>query len=321
MKAREIEGLDCARDAVFNIDLILRTRLAEMCALREKALDFSDVEGVHDMRVASRRLRSTLRDFIPYLNERKAPRKQLKEMARSLGGVRDEDVAIAALEKLLGAADETASAGIEALVEERRRRQAAAREHLQLAISEEAINELQERFDAWLRSAATARAKGDAARDLSFMEMAREVISSQHREVEELSSSLFSPFDVEPLHDMRIAAKRLRYSLELFSPCFGGELKKFAKEIAELQTSLGDLHDCDVWIDDLGLRLNARADGARDFSAEEEADLWLLQHFVGERTRHYFDALSRWSEWQRTGFYAKLHEKLHESLSHQSIEG
>jgi CHAD domain-containing protein len=326
-KAKEIEGLDCERDAFFNIDLILRTRLDEMCEFRAKALDWTDIEGVHDMRVASRRLRSILRDFAPYVGEKKAPRKQLKEIARSLGAVRDEDVAILSLGELLQRAEGDVASGIERFIEERRNRQAIARERLQLAINDESINQLQEKFKGWLLNAATNLAKNtkeDSPAGLTFREMSREVISSQHRELDELSRSLFNPFDVEPLHQMRIAAKRLRYSLELFSPCFGGELKEFAKEIAELQTSLGELHDADVWIEDLGARLSAREDDASDTGSAqgkqlkaEASDLWLLQHFVKERTRHYSDALSRWSEWKAEGFFQKLHEKLQETLSHQ----
>lgn len=326
-KAREIEGLDCGGDASYNLALILRTRLEEMCELKEKALDWTDIEGVHDMRVASRRLRSILRDFAPYFNERKAPRKLLREIARALGEVRDEDVAIVALKRLRHKVGDRAVAGIKELIEERRRRRDAARENLQLAINDEAIGELQEKFDAWLQAAQTNREKSDKEESpagLTFKEMGREVILSQYGELHDLSRSLFSPFDVEPLHDMRIAAKRLRYSLELFSPCFREELRQLAKEIAELQSSLGELHDCDVWIDDLGKRLKARERAAAsgsvsgEQSAEDASDFWLLQHFVIERTKHYDDALTRWAEWKATGFYTKLNEYLHEAASEQS---
>ena len=328
-KAKEIEGLACDRDAFFNIDLILRTRLAEMCEFKAKALDWTDIEGVHNMRVASRRLRSLLRDFAPYVGEKKPPRKQLKEIARSLGAVRDEDVAVLALGELLQKAEGDVAGGIERAIEERRHRQVIARERLQLAISDEAVAELQEKFTAWLTSAAANRAQRleeDSPGSLTFREMGREVISSQHSELDKMSRSLFNPFEVEPLHRMRIAAKRLRYSLELFSPCFGEGLKEFAKEIAEIQSSLGELHDCDVWIDDLGERLRAlegdtsalKTGNAPGRQRKEEAsNLWLLQHFVKERTKHYSDALSRWSEWKTKGFFHKLHEKLRETQSHQ----
>ncbi|HYO90972.1 MAG TPA: CHAD domain-containing protein, partial [Pyrinomonadaceae bacterium] len=167
-------------------------------------------------------------------------------------------------------------------------------------------------------------AKKDSRAGLTFKEMGREVILSQYGELHDLSRSLFSPFDVEPLHDMRIAAKRLRYSLEHFSPSFGEELRELAKEIAALQSSLGELHDCDVWIDDLGKRLKARERAALSNSAtseqvaEEASDFWLLQHFVKERTEHYDDALARWTEWKATGFYTKLNEYLREAPSEKS---
>ena len=82
------------------IPLVLRNRLKSMCAQGEKALDWSDPEGVHDMRVSSRRLRSAMSDFKPHLRRLNLPRLKLKAIAKSLGAVRDQDVALAALEEL-----------------------------------------------------------------------------------------------------------------------------------------------------------------------------------------------------------------------------
>lgn len=52
--------------------------------------------------------------------------------------------------------------------------------------------------------------------------------------------------EVEALHDMRIAAKRLRYVLELTHFCFGPYAAKAAKRVKELQDLVGEIHDCDV---------------------------------------------------------------------------
>jgi hypothetical protein len=51
--------------------------------------------------------------------------------------------------------------------------------------------------------------------------------------------------DAQTLHDMRIAAKRLRYVLELTSPALGPAAAKGAREAKDIQTLLGELHDCD----------------------------------------------------------------------------
>jgi len=53
------------------------------------------------------------------------------------------------------------------------------------------------------------------------------------------------PANVKELHDMRIAAKRLRYLLELSEPLFGRGVKQGAKNVKGLQDLLGEIHDCD----------------------------------------------------------------------------
>ncbi len=50
----------------------------------------------------------------------------------------------------------------------------------------------------------------------------------------------------EAQHDMRIAAKRLRYVLEIFSQCLGEEANAARRAAKQLQSTLGDLHDCDL---------------------------------------------------------------------------
>jgi hypothetical protein len=54
------------------------------------------------------------------------------------------------------------------------------------------------------------------------------------------------PAAVRTLHDMRLAAKRLRYVLELFAPAFGPGAADGAKQAKKLQDVLGEIHDCDV---------------------------------------------------------------------------
>jgi CHAD domain-containing protein len=52
----------------------------------------------------------------------------------------------------------------------------------------------------------------------------------------------------EPQHDLRIAAKRLRYVLEIFAPCLGEEAETARRAAKQLQSVLGDLHDCDLML-------------------------------------------------------------------------
>ena len=89
------------------------------------------------------------------------------------------------------------------------------------------------------------------------------------------------------MHRMRIAAKRLRYIVELYTQCWGASLTSFAEEIAEMQSHLGELHDCDEWIAVLSARLRALpsessatdAETDMEASAERRSSVWLLGHF------------------------------------------
>src|SRR3712207_1804747 len=56
------------------------------------------------------------------------------------------------------------------------------------------------------------------------------------------------PDRVEELHDARIAAKRLRYVLEITAPCFGPYAETATKKVKALQDLLGEIHDCDVML-------------------------------------------------------------------------
>ena len=101
-KAKKIQGLHCNAPVTEGIRLVFTTRVNELLGWRKAALDWSDPEGVHSMRVASRRLRSAMRDFLPYLPKRSFvwSSKRFKAIADALGEVRDQDVAIQALEEI-----------------------------------------------------------------------------------------------------------------------------------------------------------------------------------------------------------------------------
>lgn len=345
-KAKEISGLDYGAGAGDGVRLILRSRFEEMRSFRDAALDWSDIEGVHDMRVASRRLRSALRDFKPYLRERKFRRsnKALKNIADALGAVRDQDVAILALEQLAADAPTEVTAGIEWFADERRLKRDIARAELEQAITDEALAKLEKEFDSALedglkvsRKRKTVGVNRKSAERLSCRDAGREVITERFRELQDLSASLYRPHKIRPLHEMRIAAKRLRYAIELFAPCWNEPLASSAKEIAKMQTSLGELHDCDVWIAEIGTMLRETEQEATGGAPDDEkadhissnedagsveaqarnrsAAIWLLDYFIKERTQHFRDALARWHEWETADFHARLAALLQDEMS------
>jgi CHAD domain-containing protein len=74
---------------------------------------------------------------------------------------------------------------------------------------------------------------------------ARRIVEVRVAELVALGSKALDPADEKALHDTRIAAKRLRYVLEMHEPVFGRPAAKAAKEARKLQDLLGEIHDCD----------------------------------------------------------------------------
>jgi CHAD domain-containing protein len=68
------------------------------------------------------------------------------------------------------------------------------------------------------------------------------------QEMFDWSGAMRDPANVDDLHNMRIAAKRLRYTMELFAPCFGKDFARILGTIEEIQERIGAIHDCDVLI-------------------------------------------------------------------------
>jgi len=308
-KAKEITGIDCAADALEWAATVLRVRFDEVIELRGAALDFSDIEGVHAMRVASRRLRSALRDFLPLVKKRplRRVRKKLKEIADTLGAVRDQDVAILALEHLQSAAEIDQinlqiTEGIEKMLEERRALREKARTNLTETLAAGNLADLQEDFTMALDKAVSEKKR---TRAVSFNEAGRDAVAGSLKELWDLGESLYEPFKIERLHEMRIAAKRLRYAVELFTACWGEPIAPFADEIAQMQSVLGEVHDCDVWIENLGKSLSDARNGTANQNKHPVA-MWLLSKFVKNRTKNYCAALRLWSEWKANSFAERM---------------
>ncbi|HEX8204867.1 MAG TPA: CHAD domain-containing protein [Solirubrobacteraceae bacterium] len=82
--------------------------------------------------------------------------------------------------------------------------------------------------------------------DAPLAENAQRIVGVRLGELLGFVPCALDPEEVEALHDMRIAAKRLRYVLELTEDCFGPFGREARRQAKELQDVLGDIHDCDV---------------------------------------------------------------------------
>lgn len=77
---------------------------------------------------------------------------------------------------------------------------------------------------------------------------AARIVSTRLDELRELAGLALAPDASAAQHDLRIAAKRLRYVLEIVGPCIGEEAKVARNAAKQVQSVLGDLHDCDLML-------------------------------------------------------------------------
>jgi len=223
----------------------LRTQFAEVLAHEPGARLGEDPEEVHDVRVATRRMRAALKLFEPALPARgRWLRKELGWIARSFGAVRDLDVQIEQTEEWLAeATDEEDRKALEPLVRilEKRRRQ--ARRRLIRDLDSRRYRRLVERTIEVLRRGPLPRST--AARQL-IVSVAPDMLAKPYRRVRREGDRLRPASSPAEFHSLRIRCKRLRYALEFLSPIAPKESKAFVKSLVTVQDVLGEHQDAQV---------------------------------------------------------------------------
>ncbi|HWA55271.1 MAG TPA: CHAD domain-containing protein [Solirubrobacterales bacterium] len=153
--ARRVK-LDCEGSFSEAAAKAVRVRSKEVFAHSEGVLDLGQVERVHDMRVATRRLRAALEIFEPCFppkRHRKALKK-VKALADALGERRDADVEIELLQQLAGEAIEVDHASLRELIEEGGVRQRRANEALGPYVAKKRLRKLRKRLKKLAKAAA-----------------------------------------------------------------------------------------------------------------------------------------------------------------------
>jgi CHAD domain-containing protein len=202
-----------------------------------------DPEAVHQARVATRRLRSTLRTFSSLLEPDWTDRlrDELKWLADLLRAVRDTDVLLGRFREHLAALPAAdAKLGprlLAALVEQRD----AARTRLLAGMDELRYATL---LDDLVAAAAAPALLPDADRPAA--EAMPPLVARPWRKLRKAVRQAGDDPSDDELHQIRIRAKRARYAAEAVEPVIGKPAERFADAAADLQDILGDHHDAVV---------------------------------------------------------------------------
>ncbi len=244
----------------------LTPRLTKMLSFAE-GVHQEDMEAIRQMRVWSRRSRAALDIFGVCFAEKPytALAKEVKAVTRALGTARDLDVMGGRLAVMQGELPPEQQSGlayaIETLLEQRQQAQPAviqALEHLtqfDLMSRWKALQVLPAHALKTKRARSASRPQLLTPTDTLVVNGAR-VLLLRIEGLLSYAPSLTDAKRVPEHHEMRIAAKRLRYTLEIFKEAFEAHpcsevLSDLLQDVRALQEYLGDIHDADVLVPQL----------------------------------------------------------------------
>jgi CHAD domain-containing protein len=212
-------------------------------------------EALHDMRVATRRLRETLSMFVLFYPPRRLKRvlARIKKMTQVLGLPREADVNAALMARLPmpGNASSTQQAAKEHLLEiledervRRHRKMKKAFSRLDLAALKRELRSLSKAgMTREMRIPASSHFDPMNAPERSWLES---LWREKGRPFLQYDEEKLRAMDDQALHQLRIQTKKLRYALEIINPIAGNSFDLLIQSARELQDLLGECHDFDV---------------------------------------------------------------------------
>jgi len=263
---------------------LLLAKAEPLFALEEAARGGADADAVHDMRVASRRLREAMRLLAPLYPARDFSRwyRRIRKVTRALGPVRDSDVFIEEFSRLVPEFGEGGRRALAFLVGHR----AGRREHeLEVLNGQLAALDLEQNRASLVRLAHAVVGTPDAARP--FADFAHAAIAERGATVLGAQTAALDERNMAQQHALRIDYKRLRYALEAFAPCYEEDFNELHETLVAFQDALGEMHDLHVFLDlvrDPGRAVTAaRAGVSADDFAEVEQVLYAHAHDAFEQ--------------------------------------
>lgn len=243
---------------------VMREQFATLLAHEPGTRIGEDPEELHDMRVASRRLRAAIKVFGEALPVRlRGMEAEIKWLATALGEVRDLDVQLEQLEAWISEADPEDREPLKELrgvLEDRREK---ARRAMFRVLDSQRYARLVESLELLLRRGPSPRSK---AAGRPVLAVAPDLAWARYHKVRKAGGRITEGSPAGDYHDLRKKGKRLRYALEFFSGVYGKAIRERIPPLKTMQDVLGDHQDAVVAIDHLRGLSEARV-GRRRLSA------------------------------------------------------
>jgi CHAD domain-containing protein len=227
----------------------MRFLFAQMLSHEEGTRLGEDIEALHDMRVATRRLRAAFEVFDQAFRERalKPHLKGLRTTGRALGTVRDMDVFMEKAQRYIQTLPEEKRPGLDPLLEHWREQREESRKTMLEHLNSLEYARFKRNFNIFLNTPGAGELLHEE--DLIAPRLVRQLVPLLVYE-RMASVRAFETYledaPIERLHMLRIEIKKLRYTLEYFREALGKRAAEAISDLKILQDHLGDLHDAQV---------------------------------------------------------------------------
>jgi CHAD domain-containing protein len=273
---------------------VLRFHLARMINREAGTRDGTNAEDLHAMRVATRRQRAAWRVFGGAFRagRTKKHRSRLREVATRLGAVRDLDVLLEAVDTYRADLPVAEQRALEPLLAAWRTHRDDARVLLVRELDSDGYRRWLDDYAEFVRHEGTAVVATGPTEPHRVRDTAASRIHSAYEQVRAYEPVLRWA-DVETLHELRIAGKWLRYTLEFVREALGTEADGLIARVTALQDHLGLMHDADVsahlardfLVEHAGALSNAESGAIARYLINREREVARLQRSVGRPWR------------------------------------
>ena len=303
-------------------------QLAKLMMHLQGARTAKDIEDVHQVRVACRRIRSALRLFGDCFEENlvRSWQKQIKKLLKSFGDARDLDVQIEFLKHVLNGLDaehKKVRPGIRRMMLrwKQRRHQVQNRviKGINLLQKKHLLTNIHIHMEKVLFELTPLQLDIESP---AMRQRAYDQIQLRVSDFLACQEALMTPDDISGHHTARIAAKKLRYTMEICDTALSETLKSSIKKVKKIQTLLGDMHDCDVWNEDINRFIEQEQQQTIDFYGHNRPFMRILpgllyvqQERSDYRVQLYCQAKAYMNQLNEESFWTTLLEMLQQGDS------
>jgi CHAD domain-containing protein len=244
--AQQALGDDSIRPAQPFADAQLALLRRYLAALLEKEAEVrgGSVAALHEMRVAARHLDVLLRMFRGFgPGWAVGSRARVRGLIKALGAVRDCDVQLVFLDSTLESLNTPEGAAFAPMRERLVAQQQTARGRLLQWLDSPGM---QAWLHEWRENLRHATPGSTRAQHAITAVVARDRIRDAFRALRKRARRLDADSPADEFHEVRIRAKRLRYTLDAFAGLYGEVAGSFSQALARMQTVLGEYHDASV---------------------------------------------------------------------------